>query len=136
MPFMPTKEAKMRYRRRGAPAIVVAIGTFFGVHSVFHRYHPSEPWAILLALLQPLSIIVLAAFIVQFLNEDRDEVQIAYRRHAVSWATAGLLALCLIWNQLGVYKLAGAREVAPGMAIPVFLGFLIVAGIVLKRRYQ
>jgi len=136
MPFMPTKEAKMRYRRRGAPAIVIVIGTFYGVHWVFDRYHPSEPWAIFLALLQPLSLIVLATFIVQFLNEDRDEVQMAYRRHAVSWATAGLLAVSLCWNQLGVYKLAGAREVAPGMAIPVFVGFLIVALLALKRRYQ
>ncbi|SFS09638.1 hypothetical protein SAMN05421771_1678 [Granulicella pectinivorans] len=134
MPFMPTKEAKIRYRTRAIPLLVVMIGLHFGVHWVFDTKHPTGALGVGLALLPPLSLVVLGGLIVQFLNADRDEVQMAYRRHAVAWATGGLLAVALVWNGLGVYGFAS--EVAPGMALPVFVGFLLVAGIALKRQYQ
>jgi hypothetical protein len=134
MPFMPTKEAKIRYRTRAIPALVAMLGLQFGVKWLFEHRHFQKPVAVVLALLPPLSIVVLGVLIVQFLNADRDEVQMAYRRHAVAWATAGLLAVALVWNGLGAYDLA--PDVAPGMAVPVFAGFLIVALLALKRRYQ
>lgn len=134
MPFMPSKAAKIRYRRLAIPALVVMIGLHVLVPWVFDTKHPVGALAVVLAILPPLSVVVLAALIVQFLSADRDEVQAAYRRHVVAWATGGLLAVCIVWNGLGMYGLA--PRVAAGVAFPIFLVFLILAGVVLKRRYQ
>ena len=134
MPFMPTKEAKIRYRTRAIPLLVMMLGLHFGMHWVFDTKHPVGAVALVLGVLPPLSLVLVGALVVQFLNADRDEVQIAYRRHAVAWATGGVLAVAMVWNGLAVYGLVA--EGTLGMALPIFIVFLIVAGIALKRQYQ
>lgn len=134
MPFMPTKEAKIRYRTRAIPALLLMFGASYWANRVSEHGHAGKPLAIAVAVSLWLSIMLLVTLVIQFLNADRDEVQLAYRRHAVAWASGGLLATCLFWNGLEMFELA--PKVSAGTAVPVFLAYLMVAGIALKGRYQ
>ena len=134
MCFKPCSQAKSRYRRRGIPVGIAAISLFFLVRYYFAHHTPSRPVALLLASLPPLFMLLLYALIVQFLNSDRDEVQLAYRRHATTWATGGTLAVCFFWSGLVQYKVVHSASLA--LAPLIFFGFLAIALLALRRRYQ
>jgi hypothetical protein len=131
---MPCSQAKSRYRRRGIPVGIAAITVFFLVRYYFAHHTPSRPVALLLASLPPLFMLLLYALIVQFLNADRDEVQLAFRRHATTWATAGTLAACFFWSGLAEYKMV--PDVSLAVVPPIFIVFLTIALLALRRRYQ
>jgi len=134
MPFKPTKEAKLRYRQRGIPALLATLATFYAVPWALEHYHLARPAAILVALLRPLSQFILFVYIIQFLSSDRDEVQVAYRRQAFTWATGGLFTFCLFWTGLAASRVVPDLSLA--YALPIFVGLLIVSGLALQRRYR
>jgi hypothetical protein len=134
MPFMPSPEDKQRYRRRVAPVLAIVVGCHYLTAYAFEHYHLSRPVAILVALLSPLSQLLLFTLIWQFLSQDRDEVQIAYRRDAIARATAGTLAVSVLWTGLKEYDLV--PDLPLGMAFPIFTVFLLIAGLAIRRRYR
>ena len=87
MPFKPSPQARSRYRRRAIPVLIAGTAVHFLVPYYFAHYTPWKPIAFLVASLQPLFLLLLFTLIMQFLNSDRDEVQLAFRRHAMAWAT-------------------------------------------------
>src|ERR1035437_5051992 len=120
-----TPQAKSRFRRRAIPVMFAQTAVFFLVRYYFAHHTPSQPVALLLASLPPLFMLLLYVLIVQFLNADRDEVQVAYRRHAITWATAWTLAACILWSGLAEYKVV--PETSLGAALFIFLGALLIA---------
>jgi hypothetical protein len=134
MCFKLSPQAKSRFRRRAIPVGIAAIAVFFLVRYYFAHHTPSRPVALLLASLPPLFTLLLYVLIVQFLNADRDEVQVAYRHHAITWATAGTLAVCLLWNGLAEYKVV--PDTSLGAALVIFSVALLMALLALRRRYQ
>lgn len=134
MCFKLSPQAKSRIRRRAIPVGIAAIALLFLVRYYFAHHTPSRPVALLLASLPPLFMVLLYALIVQFLNADRDEVQVAYRRHATTWATGGTLAVCWLWSGLAQYKVVPDAPLAA--AVLIFIVFLAIALLALRRRYQ
>jgi hypothetical protein len=134
MPFMPCSQARSRYRRRVFPVLIAATAAHFLVRNYFAHHTPSKPVALLMALLPPLFLLLLCLLMVQFLYQDLDEVQLAYRRHATTWASAGTLAVCLLWSGLAEYKVVPDAPLV--MAVPIFTVFLAIALLALRRRYQ
>ena len=134
MPFKPSPQAKSRFRRRTIPVMIAVVAAHYLVRYYFAHHTPSQPVALLMASLPPLFLLLLYVLIVQFLNTDRDEVQVAYRRHAITWATAGTLAACLLWTGLALYKVV--PDASLGAALFIFLGTLVMALLALRRRYQ
>lgn len=134
MPFKPSPQAKSRYRRRAIPVLIAGTALHFQVPYIFAHYNPSQPVAFLVASLQPLFLLLLFTLIMQFLNSDRDEVQLAFRRHAITWATAGTLAVCLLWSGLVEYKMV--PDTSLGAVLPIFSVALLLAMLALRRRYQ
>jgi hypothetical protein len=134
MPFKPSPQARSRYRRRAIPLLIAGTAIHFLVPYFFAHTTPSKPVAFLVASLQPLFLLLLFTLIMQFLNSDRDEVQLAFRRHAMAWATAGTLAVCVLWSGLAEYKMAPDESL--GAALPIFSVALLMALLALRRRYQ
>ena len=134
MPFKPSPQAKSRYRRRIIPVLLAGTAVHFLVPYYFAHHTLSQPMALLLASLEPLFLVLLYVLIVQFLNADRDEVQLAYRRHAITWATAGTLAACILWSGLAQYKMV--PDTSLGAVLPIFSVALLMALLALRRRYQ
>jgi quinol-cytochrome oxidoreductase complex cytochrome b subunit len=134
MPFMPCSQARTHFRRRAIPVLIAATAAHFLIRNYFAHHMPSQPVALLLASLPPLFMLLLYALIVQFLNSDRDEVQLAYRRHAITWATAGTLAVCLLWGGLAEYKVVPDESLV--VVLIIFVVALLIALLALRRRYQ
>jgi quinol-cytochrome oxidoreductase complex cytochrome b subunit len=114
--------------------LIAATAAHFLVRYYFAHHTPLQPVALLLVSLEPLLMVLLYVLIVQFLNADRDEVQHAYRRQAITWATAGTLAVCLLWGRLTEYKMAPDASLT--VVLPIFAAALVLALLALRRRYQ
>jgi len=126
--------SKSRFSPPRHPGGIAAIALLFLVRYYFAHHTPSRPVALLLASLPPLFMLLLYALIVQFLNADRDEVQVAYRRHATTWATGGTLAC--VGCGAGWRSTRWCPTRRSQWRCWIFIVFLAIALLALRRRYQ
>jgi hypothetical protein len=100
----------------------------------FHEFHPTGVLVYILALLPALPILAVMVVVGLYLREEKDEFIRTSVLESMLWGIGPTMAVTTVWGSLE--KFANVRRLDMFLVYPIYCVFVILAAVVVRRRYR
>lgn len=126
--------AAKRYIGRFMPTMAVYIAAIVFVSLGFAFFRPTGPLAWLLAIVPGMPVLVLIGVMGLYLKEEGDEFVRNLLVESMLWGIGLTMGVLTVWGLLEFY--VAAPRLPAFFAFPMFFGFMGLANLFVRRRYQ
>lgn len=123
-----------RFHRRGLAVMVLYVLALAVMSLSIDHLRPKGIVLCLLALLPALPIVAAIVFIALYLSEQKDEFVRTLLIESMLWGVGATLIVTTVWGALE--KFAHIRPMSLFLVYPLCCVFVILARVVVKRRYK
>ena len=100
----------------------------------FHEFHPTGVFVYALAVLPALPILAVMVVVGLYLREEKDEFIRNSVLESMLWGIGPTMAVTTVWGSLE--KFANVRRLDMFLVYPIYCVFVILAAVVVRRRYR